>query len=149
MAETIVTGYDGKDAVRVLERAIELVRAAPGGELIVVVDEYLPVDPGQPSMVYEPTGDTVLLPDPDAPPPPPLEPIIAKARAQVEQAGVEARYVWGLGDPARLILDTARDAGAAKIVIGAGHHGLLGRLLGDNVEAEVKRLASCEVVVVD
>jgi nucleotide-binding universal stress UspA family protein len=149
MGETIVTGYDGKDASRVLERAIELVRAAPAGTLVVVVDEYLPIDPGQPSMVYQPVGDTVPLPAPDAPPPPPLEPIIAKARAQVERAGVEARYVWGLGDPARLILDTARDTGAATIVIGAGHHGLLGRLLGDDVEAAVKREASCEVVVVE
>ena len=51
--------------------------------------------------------------------------------------------------PARLIVDAARDHGATKIMIGADHHGFLGRLFGDDVEAEVKREAGCEVVVVD
>jgi nucleotide-binding universal stress UspA family protein len=149
MAETIVAGYNGRGAAAALAKAIGRVQASPGSELVVVVDEYLPVDPGLPSMVYEPFGDTLPLPDPEAPPPPPLAPIIAEAREQVERAGIAARYVWGLGDPARLIVDTARDAGAAAIVVGADHHGFLGRLFGNDVEAEVRREASCEVVVVD
>jgi nucleotide-binding universal stress UspA family protein len=149
MAETIVAGYNGKAAASALAKAIERVQASPGARLVVVVDEYLPVDPGLPSMVYEPFGDTLPLPDPDAPPPPPLAPIIAEAREQLGRAGVEARFVWGFGDPARLIVDTARDAGAAAIVIGADHHGFFGRLFGNDVEAEVRREARCEVVVVD
>ena len=72
-----------------------------------------------------------------------------QARQQLEAAGVTAEYVWGVGDPARVIVDAARDAGAAKIIIGADHHGFFGRLFGDDVEAEVKREAGCEVVVVD
>jgi nucleotide-binding universal stress UspA family protein len=149
MAETIVAGYDGKDgSVRVLDAAIALVRES-GAELVVVVDEYLPVDPGMPSMVYDVSGAAVPLPDPDPQMPPPLEPIMDKARDQVDAAGVTAEYVWGAGSPARAIVDAARDRGASKIVIGADHHGLFGRMLGDNVEAEVKREARCEVVVVD
>ena len=35
------------------------------------------------------------------------------------------------------------------VMVGADHHGFLGRLFGNDVEAEVKREASCEVVVVD
>src|SRR5579862_8131559 len=108
MAETIVTGFDGKSrSEQVLARAIEL---AAGGELVIVVGEYAPVDPGLPSMVYEPTFETVPLPDPEAPPPPTLAPIIDKARSQAQAAGVTPRFVWGAGDPSRLIVDTARDA---------------------------------------
>ena len=34
-------------------------------------------------------------------------------------------------------------------MIGATSHGLFGRMFGDDTEAEVKREAGCEVVVVD
>jgi nucleotide-binding universal stress UspA family protein len=147
MAETIVTGFDGKSrSEQVLARAIEL---AAGGELVVVVGEYGPVDPGMPSMVYEPTFETIPVPDPDAPPPPTLAPIIDRAKSQADAAGVSPRFVWGAGDPARLIVDTARDVKATKIVIGADHHSFFGKLLGEDVEAEVKREAACEVVVVE
>ena len=57
--------------------------------------------------------------------------------------------MWGLGDPGKLIVDTAGERDAAKIVIGATSHGLFGRMFGDDTEAEVKREAGCEVVVVD
>ncbi len=149
MAGTIVAGYDGKDgSVRVLDAAIAAARES-GAQLVVVVDEYLPVDPGMPSMVYDVSGAAMPLPDPNPPLPPLLEPIMEQARQQLETAGVTAEYVWGAGDPARAIVDAARDRGASQIVIGADHHGLFGRLFGDNVEAEVKREAKCEVVVVD
>jgi nucleotide-binding universal stress UspA family protein len=109
----------------------------------------MPVDPGMPSMVYDVSGGGVPLPDPYPPLPPPLEPIMDRAKQQVDEAGVTADYIWGVGDPARAIVDAARDRNAAKIVIGADHHGLFGRLFGSDVEAEVKREAKCEVVVVD
>ena len=58
-------------------------------------------------------------------------------------------YVWAPGEPARLIVDTAKDRGAPTIVVGHHHHGMLGRLFGTDVAADVERNASCEVVVVD
>lgn len=144
-----MTGYDGKDSSgRVLAAAIAAVRES-GGKLVVVIDEYLPVDPGMPSMVYDASGAAVPLPDPDPEMPPPLRAMMEKAKLQIDAAGVAAEYVWGVGDPARAIVDAARDQGASKIIIGADHHGLFGRMFGDNVEAEVKREAKCEVVVVD
>ena len=51
--DTIVVGYDGKDgSERVLDAAIAAVRDS-GGTLVVAVAEYMPVDPGMPSMVYD------------------------------------------------------------------------------------------------
>ena len=45
MGETVVVGYDGQErSDRVLERAIETVKA-DGGKLIVVVAEELPPEP--------------------------------------------------------------------------------------------------------
>jgi nucleotide-binding universal stress UspA family protein len=46
------------------------------------------------------------------------------------------------------MVDAAREHRATKIMIGADHHGFFGRLLGQDVEAEVKREADCEVIVV-
>jgi nucleotide-binding universal stress UspA family protein len=149
MTDTIVVGYEGKDgSERVLDAAIAAVRES-GGKLVVAVAEYLPVDPGMPSMVYDVSGSAVPLPAPDQPIPPALEPIIERAKQHIEAAGLAAQYVWGVGDPARLIVETANELSAAKIVIGATSHGFFGRLLGDDNEAEVKREATCEVVVVD
>jgi nucleotide-binding universal stress UspA family protein len=149
MADTIVVGYEGKEgSERVLDAAIAAVRES-GGTLVVAVAEYMPVDPGMPSMVYDPSGAAVPLPDPDPSTPPPLQAIIDHAKQHIEAAGLTADYVWGLGDPGKLIVDTARDRGAAKIMIGATSHGLFGRMFGDDTEAEVKREAGCEVVVVD
>ena len=56
--------------------------------------------------------------------------------------------VWGVGDPAQVIVDTAREHGASRIIVGAHHHGFLGRLFGEDVDAEVQRAADCEVVLV-
>ena len=116
---------DGKDGRARLDAAIAAVRES-GGKLVVVVDEYMPVDPGMPSMVYDVSGAAVPLPDPDPQTPPPLEAIMDSARQQVDAAGVTAEYVWGVGDPGRADRRRRqRRAGASKIVIGADHHGLV------------------------
>jgi nucleotide-binding universal stress UspA family protein len=149
MAETIVTGYDGRNtAPGVLARAIEL---AAGGNLIVVVDEYMPVDPNFALVSYAPATAEIPLVGGDATVPPVLEPIVEKAKAQLAAAGARAQFAWGTGEPARLIVDTAKEHHATKIVIGKDHHSFFGKLFGENVEAEVKREAgsSCEVVVVE
>ena len=74
--DTIVVGYEGKEgSERVLDAAIAAVRES-GGTLVVAVAEYMPVDPGMPSMVYDVSGAAVPLPDPDPQAPPPLQAII-------------------------------------------------------------------------
>lgn len=149
MTETIVIGYDGTDtAPGVLAKAIEL---SAGGDLVVVVGENMPVNPNFAVVSYAPGVVDVPLVGGSDDIPPVLEPVVEKAKAQLQAAGARARFAWGAGDPARLIVDAAKDSKASKIVIGKDHHSFFGKLLGNDVEAEVKREAGsgCEVVVVD
>ena len=82
--------------------------------------------------------------------PPELEPIFAKARERVEAAGLDADYVWAAGNVSEKITSAARDREARLVVLGAHHHGFLGRLLGTDVAGEVaERRARRGVVVVD
>jgi len=153
MGETIVVGFDGGEVSgRALDRAIETAKET-GGTIVVVVVEAFPVDPGAPSMygldltaVREPTP--LMSPEPS----PEIQTVLDEGTRRAETAGVEASSVWAFGDPARTIVDAAREHQAAKIVIGADHHGFFGRLFGGDVEAEVKRetrLTNIEVVVVE
>jgi nucleotide-binding universal stress UspA family protein len=150
MSETIVVGYDGKEpSERALERAIETVKEA-GGNIVLVVVDYMPVDPG---VVSGYNLDLAALRPPvplaTGDPPPPLKAVIDEGMKRIEAGGVAGDFVWGVGDPARTIVDTAQDVGATKVMIGSDHHGFLGRLLGEDVQAEVEREAGCEVVVVE
>jgi nucleotide-binding universal stress UspA family protein len=150
MSETIVVGYDGNEgSSRALDRAIETAKTR-GASIVLVVVEYMPVDPGVPSGYnLDLTAVGPPVPQPLLEPPPEVKRVIDEGMRRVEAGGVAGDYVWGVGDPARTIIDTARDVGAGTIVIGSGHHGFFARLLGDDVQAEVQRDAGCEVVVVE
>ena len=138
MGETVVVGYDGQErSDRVLDRAIEIVKA-DGGRLIVVVAE-----PG----VYK-FGLPISGPDLEHPIPGAQE-IIDRATKRLDEAGVSAECAWGVGDPAQVIVDAAREHDASKIMIGAHHHGIFERTFGEDVDAEVQRAAQCEVVLVE
>ena len=154
MSETIVVGYDGKDpSGRALDRAIDVVKSG-GGTVVVVVVEYMPVDPLMAGGTLDPVP---LAPSmPNVPVPPEEEPWLATdgplppaLEALIEAAGVTGDYLWRFGDPGRAIADVAKDERATKIMIGRDQRGFLGRLFGDDVQAEVEREAPCEVVVVD
>jgi nucleotide-binding universal stress UspA family protein len=138
MGETVVVGYDGQDrSDRVLARAIEVVKA-DGGKLVVVVAE-----PG----VYR-FGLPISGPDFERPLPGAQE-SIDRARKRLDEAGVSAECRWGVGDPAQVIVDAAREHDASRIMIGAHHHGFFERTFGEDVDAEVQRAAQCEVVLVE
>ena len=154
MSETIVVGYDGQErSEHALERAIETVKA-DGGKLIVVVAEELPpaeyLSPAglgpYDSSPYE-FGPPLSAPDLEHPLPG-VQEIMDRASKRAAESGVSADCVWALGDPAQVIVDTAREHGASKIMVGVHHHGFLGRLFGEDVDAEVQRAADCEVVLV-
>lgn len=71
-----------------------------------------------------------------------VQEIIDRARKRLDDAGVSGECTWGLGDPAQVILDVAKEQGASRIMIGAHHHGFFGRLFGADVDADVSR-SSC------
>ena len=143
----ILVGYDDSDAsARALERAAAQARER-SQRLVVLAVLELPLDPRD-AHQFGTAGDgtplTGLFPEP-----PEITDILEDARSKLEGTGVMAEYVWAPGEPARLIVDVAKDRGASTIVIGHHHHSLLGRLFGTDVAADVRRTADCEVVVVD
>lgn len=144
---SILVGYDGSDAsVRALGRAAADARAAHTRLLVLAVLE-LPLDPRDPRN-FGTAGDG-RPPDGPFPDPPEITAVLEDARSRLEDAGVAADYLWAPGEPARLILEVARERDAAAIVLGHHHHTLLGRLFGTDVAADVERQADRPVVVVD
>lgn len=143
---TIVVGYDGDDlARRALDRAIKEARSS-GAHLVVVAVAEMPLNPEGPQSfgTLDDTPARLVLVEPDE-----VEGVLAEARGRLERERVPADYVWAAGDPAQAIVGTARDRGASLIVVGSHHHGLLGRLLGADVGAEVRREAGCDVLSVE
>jgi nucleotide-binding universal stress UspA family protein len=144
---TIVVGYDGEErAARALDRAIEEARE-PRGRLVVVAVSEMPLDPEGPQnfgTLDDSPARMIPLVEP-----PELGPVFAKARERIDAEGVQADFVWGVGDPSTTIIDAARDRRADLVVLGAHHHGFLSGLLGADVGSEVKRAVGCDVLVVD
>jgi nucleotide-binding universal stress UspA family protein len=144
---TIVVGYDGEEpAARALDRAIDEAQRSDSSLVVVAVS----------GMTFNPEGPQSFGALDDTPArmiplvePPELEPIFAAARERIDGAGLTADYLWAAGEPANEIVAVARERHADVVVLGTHHHGLLSRLLGTDVAAEVKRSAGCDVIVVE
>jgi nucleotide-binding universal stress UspA family protein len=136
MMNKIVLGYDESDAAkRALERAAELTKAL-GAELIVTSIAPIMTSIGRSAGPVDPT-DT------------PSEHVaeLKHAQSYLEEQGVTAEYLAGLGHPAETIADLAKDRGADLIIVGH-HHGGIGRLLGQSVSESVTHRVSCDVLLV-
>jgi nucleotide-binding universal stress UspA family protein len=146
MTNTIVVGYDGDEAARrALDRAIEEARGS-GGRLVVLAVAEMPLNPEGPQTFGSIDSPPEMIPLLE---PPEIDSILGEARALIEAAGLTADYVWAAGEPAAAIVGEARERGADLVVVGSHHHSALGRLLGTDVAAEVKREAGCEVIAVE
>ena len=146
MPGTIVVGFDDSEgADRALARAIA--EADAGGDTLVVVSVIeAPFDPEGPQSFGSLDGGAHMIPLVE---PAEIAPIFEKARVRVEASGVEADYVWAVGEPADKLVATARDRGARLVVLAEHHHGFLGRLLGGDVAAAVERELGAQVLVVE
>ena len=143
----VVVGYDDKEpAKRALERAIDEAKKR-GAQLVVVAVEELPLNPEGPQN-FGSLDDTPVRMIPLVAPPD-LQDIFADARKSIDEAGVDADYLWAAGDPAQVIADAALDRKASVVVLGAHHHRFMDRLLGTDVPAEVERELGADVVVVE
>jgi nucleotide-binding universal stress UspA family protein len=149
MAGTILIGFDDSDvAERALDRGIEEARSS-GDALVVLAVLDMPFDPEGPQSFGDLTGEAQMIPLVE---PAELGPVLAKARARVDAAGLDAEYVWAAGNVSEKITSAARDHDARLVVLGAHHHGFLSRLLGNDVAGEVGRELGeldLDVVVVD
>ena len=107
---TIVIGFDDSEgADRALDRAVA--EATSSGDSLVVVSVFEALlDPEGPQNFGSLNEGAHMMPLVE---PATLEPIFAKARARVEAAGLEADYVWAVGNAADKIAATARDRNAA------------------------------------
>lgn len=145
MRETIIVGYDDKEpARRALDRAIDEAKKRRARLAVIAVEE-LPLDPTGPrnfGTLDDGPGSFRVAETPE------LDHILADARDRVEAQQVHADYLWTAGDPARAIVDLARDRGASLIVVGEHHQGLLGHFLGRSVPEQVEHDAACDVIVV-
>lgn len=147
MGDTIVVGYDDREpAKRALERAIEEAKSS-GRRLVIVSIVEMPLNPEGPqnfgTLDDSPARMIPLVV------PPELEPVQAHAEERIAATGVRAEFVWAVGDPAREIIDAARDHNASLVVLGSHHHSLLGRLVGADVAAQVERELGASVIVVE
>lgn len=146
MAGTILIGFDDSEgASRALDHAIAEAKAS-GDTLVVVAVFEMMFDPEGPQSFGSLNEEAQMMPLVE---PPELEPVFAKARARVEAAGIEADYVWAVGNASEKITSTARDRDARLVVLSSRHHNFLGRLLGTDVAGEVEHELGARVVVVD
>jgi nucleotide-binding universal stress UspA family protein len=144
---TIVVGFDGDEsATRALDRAIEEAQRSGGRLVVIAVSEMLlnPEGPQNFGTLDDSPARMIPLVEP-----PELEPVFAAARERIEAAGLTAEYSWAAGEPANAIVGLARERQADVIVLGSHHHGLISRVLGTDVAAEVKRSVGSDVIVVD
>ena len=143
---TVVVGYDGSDgSERALARAVEEARGHHEHLIVLAVYE-LPLDPRDPRNFGTPADEPR-----DGPlhAPPEVVETLDKAQKRLEGEGVAADYIWAPGEPANLIVDTARERKARLIVVGEHHHGFLSRVFGADVAGDIRREADCEVLVVE
>ena len=129
---TILVAYDDtKPARRALLRAAELAQAL-GARLVVTT--VAPVE-------------EAIAGAPEAVPELELEEL-ARARALLDEQGVEAEYQAAIGEPADAIVEVAELHGAELIVVGTRDPGVVQRMLGQSVSHSVLRQARCDVLVV-
>ena len=143
---TVIVGYDGSDGSgRALARAADEARTHDEPLVVLAVFE-LPLDPRDPrnfgTAATEPRDGPLHAP-------PDVVDALDKAERELADAGVSVDYVWAPGEPANVIVQTARERTARLIVVGTHHHGFLSRVFGADVAADVRREADCEVLVVE
>jgi nucleotide-binding universal stress UspA family protein len=156
----IVMGYDGTDvADRALDRAAELAERFGARIIVLAVGRSTTIP--RPDLVPETVGPlmtaggmTSAFPPGSMPPPTEAEPdeptvrMLERARGTLSARGIDADYVWTVGDPAEVLLQAADEHDADLLVVGSREHGFLERLLGDSVDERLARKTRRDVLLV-
>jgi nucleotide-binding universal stress UspA family protein len=134
---SILIGTDGTEqSERAVERAIELAQAFRAKVLVASVAPVLTaaghglggIDPVDPPEEHQVLVDTVV--------------------ARVEAAGLQAEPHLGVGDPARALVEIAKESAVDLIVLGTHERNLIEHALGMSVSSSVVRHAACDVLIV-
>lgn len=137
MFKTIIWATDGSDdAERALPTALDLVADSGAKLLVVHADERLG---GR-------SGGVPRLADEDE-----LQVVLGSKVHDLVEAGIDAsfRVIHGTNrDPADLVADVAKDAGADLIVVGTRGHGRVAGMLLGSVTQRLLHVAPCPVVAV-
>lgn len=128
----IVLGFDGSDHAR---------RAAARAALVALDEQSAVVVVN--AVAAPPIGDL----SPSAAELESQRRLLAEAQALLEDRGVEVKSVERTGEPARVIVEVAREIDADLVVVGTRGHNLLERALG-SISAYVVQHAPCDVLVV-
>ena len=133
-ARNILVGYDGSEAAqRALDAAADL--TGYGSSLSVVSVAARPENGSSDGSAASDGGV-------------PARRLLSEARSLLLRRHVTARYLEPVGDPAEMLMETARELDADLIVVGRRDQNPLRRLVLGSVSAKVLRWAECDVLVV-
>jgi nucleotide-binding universal stress UspA family protein len=142
----VLVGFDDSAAARrALDRGIAEAQAQKARLIVLSVFE-VPLDP-QVDRFFGTLDDISDWEGQPISPPPELVGMLARARDEVEAAGLHAEFMWAAGEPGNAIVEAARDARADTVVLGEHHHGFLAGLFGSDVAAAVERELGSAVIV--
>ncbi len=146
--EPIVFATDGSDDARRAEAMLGRWPHAAGTKVTVVTAVRIerPIDTGLPIVLGDEVQASWRLGAEEARQE--CREIAAAGAARLRDAGLDATGVSRPGDPAGLIVETARALGAGLIVVGSRGHGGVTRLLLGSVARNVLLHAPCSVLVV-
>ena len=142
----VLVGFDDSAAARrALDRGIAEAQAR-NARLIVLSVLEVPLDP-QVDRFFGTLDDIADWEGQPIAPPPELVGLLARARDDVEAAGLHAEFMWAAGEPGNAIVEAARDARVDTVVLGEHHHGFLAGVFGSDVAAAVERELGSTVIV--
>ncbi len=134
--ETILLAYDDTRSGReALERAAQLTRGL-GAELVVITVAPTPPTAGRLGGRIDPVDSPARR-----------ERVLAEARANLTERGIEARYVLSIGRPADAVVRAAEKFGADLILVGRRSTNPFKRLVAENVSESVLHKAHCAVLI--
>lgn len=146
MAEILVA-YDDSEPARAALAAAAEESSSRGAHLTVLAVLELPLSPDEPR-AYGTMGDGPRASGPYVAPPQ-IEATLESAREQLSELGAHAGYIWAAGPPAEVIVQAADARAVDLVVLGQGHHGMIGRLFGSDVAHEVEQHVGRPILVVE